>query len=263
MALNLDLIKSKLNRLQNTDSRKDNTWKPTPGKHVIRIVPYKFNRENPFIELYFHYNINNRTYLSPKTHGNPDPIAEFADKLRATGDQDAYKQSRKFQPKLRTYVPVVVRGAESEGVKFWGFGKTVYEELLSVCADEDYGDITDVMSGRDITVEYISAEDAGTTYPKTTVRVKPKTSQLASDKDTIKALIENQVNINDIYPELSYDELKEVLEKWLGSGGEEEDDEPQPQAQTQTPTPKPEKTGLGLEESDSSNFDDELDSLFA
>ena len=26
---------------------------------------------------------------------------------------------------MRTFAPVVVRGKESEGVKFWGFGKTV------------------------------------------------------------------------------------------------------------------------------------------
>ena len=40
-----------------------------------------------------------------------------------------------MEPKMRTYVPVLVRGKESEGVKFWGFGKLVYQELLG----DDYG----------------------------------------------------------------------------------------------------------------------------
>ena len=35
-----------------------------------------------------------------------------------------------MEPKMRTYVPILVRGAESEGVKFWGFGKQVYTELF-------------------------------------------------------------------------------------------------------------------------------------
>ena len=35
---------------------------------------------------------------------------------------------------------MVVRGEEKQGVKFWGFGKTVYQELLSIM-DPDYGDI--------------------------------------------------------------------------------------------------------------------------
>ena len=37
----------------------------------------------------------------------------------------------------------------------------VYQELLGVMADEDYGDITDVASGRDITVEVIPAKETG------------------------------------------------------------------------------------------------------
>jgi hypothetical protein len=51
---------------------------------------------------------------------------------------------RKIEPKMRTYVPVIIRGKEAEGVKFWGFGKTIYAELLSIISDPDYGDITDL-----------------------------------------------------------------------------------------------------------------------
>ena len=55
---------------------------------------------------------------------------------------------------MRTFKPVIVRGEESEGVKFWGFGKTAYQELLSIIIDPDYGDITDPKNGRDITLEF-------------------------------------------------------------------------------------------------------------
>ena len=60
-------------------------------------------------------------------------------------------------PKLRTFVPVLVRGQEGEGVKFWGFGKTVYQEILGYITDPDYGDITVAVNGRDLTIEYKSA----------------------------------------------------------------------------------------------------------
>ena len=46
----------------------------------------------------------------------------------------------------------------------------VYQELLSVIADPDYGDITDAMNGRDVTVEFISAEEAGKNFPVTNIR---------------------------------------------------------------------------------------------
>ena len=215
MAIDINAIRGRLNKLQNTSNRKDTLWKPTPGKTQVRIVPYKFNKDNPFIELYFHYNINNKTYLSPQSFGRPDPIVEFADKLKRMGDKEDWKAAKQMEPKLRTFVPVIVRGQENEGVKFWGFGKTVYQEILGYIADPDYGDISDPTSGRDLTVEYVSAEDAGTTYPTTTIRVKPNQTPLAESADSVSNFLETQTEITDLYSELSYDELKNVLEGWL------------------------------------------------
>jgi len=222
MALDINAIRGRLNKLQNTQRKTDALWKPTPGKHQVRIVPYKFNKDNPFIELYFHYNVNNKTYLSPQSFGRPDPICEFADKLKRMGDKDDWKAAKAMEPKLRTFVPVIVRGEEGEGVRFWGFGKTVYQEILGYIADPDYGDITDPVSGRDLTIEYISAEEGGTSYPTTTIRVKPKETPLLEDVEKATSFLENQTAITDLYSELSYDELKGVLEGWLNPTGESE-----------------------------------------
>ena len=183
-------------------------------KQVVRICPYKHNPDNPFIELYFHFGMNNKTYLSPMSFGRPDPIVEFASKLKKSGDKEQWKQGKSLEPKLRTYVPVLIRGQESEGVKFWGFGKQVYQELLSIIADPDYGDITDPTKGRDIVVEFISAEESGASYPKTTIRVKPNTSPVTDNKDILKKLGE-QKNIIDLFPELSYEELVKVMDAYL------------------------------------------------
>ena len=225
MALDINAIRGRLNKLQNTQRKTDSLWKPTPGKHQVRIVPYKFNPDNPFIELYFHYNINNKTYLSPQSFGRPDPIVEFADKLKRMGDKEDWKAAKQMEPKLRTFVPIIVRGQEHEGVKFWGFGKTVYQEILGYIADPDYGDITDAASGRDLTIQYISAEEAGTTYPTTTIRVKPSQTPLAESGDDVQKFLENQTEITDLYSELSYDELKNVLEGWLNPTAESTNDE--------------------------------------
>lgn len=225
MSINLDLIKNRLNKLQNTQRQTVELWKPKPGEHVVRLVPYKFNKENPFIELYFHYNINNKTYLSPISFGRPDPIVEFADKLKRMGDKDDWKAAKKMEPKLRTFVPVLVRGEEGEGVRFWGFGKTVYQELLGYIADPDYGDITHPTEGRDVVVKIVSAEESGTSYPVTTIRVKPKETPLASTKDEMVKLIDDQQKITEVYQELTYDELKSVLQSWLNPDSEEVDDD--------------------------------------
>ena len=213
MSLDLDAIKAKLNQLNTTSDRKNNYFRPEPGKQRVRIVPYVHRKENPFLEMYFHYDIAKRTMLSPITFGNADPVVEFAEKLKKTGDKDDWLMGRKIEPKMRTYVPVIVRGKESEGVKFWGFGKTIYSELLSIIADPDYGDITDLMNGRDIDVEFTPSEGPGQ-YPKTAIRVKPNTSAATEDKSIAKSIMD-QPKITDLFPEPTYEELETALQEWM------------------------------------------------
>ena len=214
MAIDLDAIRSKLGKLQTQTTRQNNLWKPEPGKQQIRIVPYQHNKENPFLEMHFHYDLAKRNYLSPMTYGRPDPVVEFSEKLKSSGVSDEWKLGKKMEPKMRTYVPVVVRGKESEGVKFWGFGKTVYTEILGFIADPDYGDITDPMNGRDVVVEFTPSDSPGT-YPKTAIRVKPNTSALTEDRNIAELVASKQPNISDIFKEPSYDELEKALENWL------------------------------------------------
>ena len=235
--MDISLALKRFSSLQNNTKKSDAIFKPANGKSQVRIVPYKFNKDIPFIELYFHYNINNKTYLSPMSFGRPDPIVEFAEKLKRTGDTDDWKAGKKMEPKLRTFVPVIVRGKESEGVKFWGFGKTVYQDILGYIADPDYGDITDPNTGRDIVLEVMSAEESNASYPTTTIRVKPATSKLANSPEDIQQLLDGQKEITELYQELSYAELKSVLENWLNPSAAvndeivEELEAPKPKAQ--------------------------------
>ena len=214
--MDLNAIKNKLTQLQSTTSTRDNFWKPEPGTTVVRIVPYKHNKDNPFIELYFHYNLgNNKTYMSPTSFSQPDPVEEFANKLKSTGNKDEWIQGKRLEPKMRTFVPVVVRGREDEGVKFWGFGKTVYQELLGVIADPDYGDITDPTTGRDVGIERQTPAEAGNQYGKTTVRVKPNQTPITENATLLESIFENQSDLTELYTEPTYDELKEALSNFL------------------------------------------------
>ena len=122
---------------------------------------------------------------------------------------------KKLESKLRTFAPVVVRGEENQGTKFWGFGKTVYQELLSIIADPDYGDISDPVNGRDVVVEFKTAEETGASFPKTSIRVKPNQTPITEDKAVLTNLLDDQKDIREVYNELSYDELAEALSDWL------------------------------------------------
>ena len=213
--MDIDAIRKRLNQLQTSNTRTTNLWKPQPGKTQIRILPYKLNSETPFIELFFHYDLGGKSFLSPISFGRPDPIEEFADKLKSSGNREDWKLGKKLEAKLRTFAPVVVRGEEGQGSKFWGFGKTVYQELLSIIADPDYGDISDTVNGRDVVVEFKTAEETGASFPKTSIRVKPNQTPITEDKKVLTTLLEDQKDIREVYNELSYDELTEALQDWL------------------------------------------------
>ena len=234
--MDINAIKQRLSQLKETNTKQSSLWKPQPGTQVVRIVPYKFNKDNPFIELYFHYDVAKRTYLSPISFGRPDPIEEFATKLKQTGNKDDWRLGRKLDAKMRTFLPVVVRGAEGEGVKFWGFGKTVYQELLSIIADPDYGDITDSVNGRDVVVEFISAEESGASFPTTKIRVKPNQTPISDEPTILEKVKSSQKDIRDIYQEQSYDDLTNVLNEWLNPGDESSSEQSTPTKATETST---------------------------
>ncbi len=261
--MDISKIKNRLNQLQSTTSTKNNFWKPQPGKQVIRIVPYKFNKDNPFQELFFHYNLgNNKTYISPASFGRPDPVEEFANKLKSTGNKDEWIQGKRLEPKMRTFAPVIVRGQENEGVKFWGFGKTVYQELLSIIADPDYGDITDPMNGRDIMVERQTPAEAGNQYGKTTIRVKPNQTALTEDKDQLENLFESQSDITELYTEPTYDELKDALQNFLNPSTDDEAETSTTSNGVAASTTPTSNTGTTADTAKKENVEDAFDQLF-
>ena len=227
--MNLDEIRKRMDRLQNKSNGKSssdfkkNFWKPPSGeKSIIRIVPYKYNKDVPFTELYFYFGIDKPRMLALSNFDESDPILEFASQLRKTNDPDNIALAKKLFPKMRILAPVLVRGEEDKGVRFWEFGKMVYTELLGVMMDEDYGDITDIAAGRDITVEVIPSSETGKMYDTTTVRVKQVQSALAKKGEDAEEYLENQKNAVELFNKYSFDEMKASLQKYLAPSEEKE-----------------------------------------
>jgi len=220
--MDLSLLKSKLDGLQSKSSTGGNKtdystifWNPKVGKHQIRIVPSAYDSKNPFKELKFYYGITNKVMISPSNFGEKDPIALFASKLREEYNKENFVLAKKLDPKNRVFVPVVVRGEEDKGVRLWQFGKQVYEELLALAVDDEIGDYTDIVNGRDLTVETVGPESTGTPYNKSSVRVRLKSTPLSEDKDEAQAWLDNQPNPVELFKRYTFDEMKSALEKWL------------------------------------------------
>ena len=233
MAVNLEALRKKLAQLSGASSRKNLTWRPEKGvESVVRLLSFPDNDGQPFKERWFYYNIGkNFGLLTPNQFGKPDPIQELINKLREDDTKESYELAKKLYPKMRSYAPVIVRGEEEKGVRLWGFGKQVYQELLETMLDADYGDITDPKEGFDIKVTV--SQPPGQSYASTKTRPKPRPSVLSDDKKQVKEWIEKIPDIDDLFTLKSYEELEQIINTWLSDPTADNDDQPRGQTPSQ------------------------------
>jgi len=230
--MDLSLIKNKLAGLQQSSQPREKVdytkifWKPKVGTYQVRIVPSKFDKQNPFKEVYFHYGFTKGPILALTNWGEKDPIVEFAKSLRKSSDKEDWQLARKLDAKMRVFAPVIVRGEEEQGTRLWEFGKEIYQQLLGIAADEDYGDFTDIQDGRDFTVEATNGEVAGRSVVKCALRTKPKTSPITDNATLLQTLLDEQPDILTINRRYTFDDLKTILEKFLNPEDDIEDNVP-------------------------------------
>jgi hypothetical protein len=226
--MDINAIKQRLSSLQSSGAKKEKVdyskyyWKPkAEGKYQIRVVPSVLNKSNPFQEVFVHYGFSKFPIYALTNWGEKDPIVEFAKSLRTTQEKENWQLAKKLDPKMRVFAPVVVRGEEEKGVRLWEFGKEIYMQLLGIAEDEDYGDFTDISEGRDFTVDVVTGDIGGRQGLKSSIRVKPKTSPLGSDKETIKMWLTDQPNVLELQRKTAFDDLKTILANFLNPEEEE------------------------------------------
>lgn len=213
--MNIEQVRAKLAKLNKTDvDRPDHSkifWKPEIGKHVIRVVPSKYEPEMQFSELRFHYGIGKFPMIALTNFGEQDPIDQYVKELRKETDKESWSLAGKLSPKSRYFTPVIVRGEEEKGVRLWNFGINVYKAFLGLAEDEEVGDFTDISNGRDFTVEVV----AGNPYPSTTIRPKMKQTPLSDNAEKVKLWLEEQPNPIESFQKNDYDTIKQRLKDYI------------------------------------------------
>ena len=229
MALNLEAMRAKLNASKNggkSNGKNSTMWKPKAGDQNIRILPTSDG--DPFREFHFHYNVgkNPGIYCNKRNDGGECSICDFASKLWREGvendDSTLKNEAKKLFARKRYYSPVLVRGAESEGVKIWAYGKTAYETLLGYVLDPDYGDITDPQTGTDVKLTYTLASGPGA-FPKTNLQPRRRPSVLCDDAIAdCQELLDSVPNIDKLFDVKTVEEVQELLDGYLASDGSAE-----------------------------------------
>ena len=199
---------------------------PDEGDTDIRIVPTSDG--DPLKEVFFHYNIEGHRsgIMCPKKNfGESCPICDFASQLWRDGtnnnDEETKKLAKSLFVRTRYFSPVVVRGLESEGVKVYGYGKTAYELLLGYILDPEYGDITDLNEGTDITLTYTKPNKPGA-FPQTNLKMRRNTSTLLNDRDAIPGLLQNAPDIMSLFTRHTPAEVNAILDQMLSGDGSAE-----------------------------------------
>jgi hypothetical protein len=223
----IDLIKQRLQKLQSKGSdsftKVDYSkifWKPKMGSQVIRILPRKENRDYPFVEVSFHqYNVFKKSVYCLDTFGEQDPVNQYRKELYNEGSPEAIDLAKKLSPRYKYFAQVLVRGEEDMGARLWEFNKTTYEKLLSIMANEDFGDITDLTEGTDLTIEgykdTIKIGKKEVEYIAVNVTPKRKLSAVSLNASEVQSYMDNQKDVLSIYKKFTYDEIKDMLKEYL------------------------------------------------
>ena len=213
MGINLAKMKEKLDALENRGQKKSVFWRPEDGEQTIRIVPTADG--DPFKEFWFHYNLGkNAGFLSPKKNfGEEDPLNDFIRQLYKDGSEDSIKMAKNLSARQRFFAPVIVRGEEDQGVRLWGFGKTAYRELLGLVLNPEYGDITDVTEGTDLTIQY--GKPPGAQFPQTSITPRRKPSPLAGSEAEISAFLDQIPDFTEVFERKTPQQVQNMLDEFL------------------------------------------------
>ena len=234
MAINIDKMKQRKAALDSRGGNRDTFWRPQDGEQCIRIVPTADG--DPFKDFWFHYNVgNNPGFLSPKKNfGEGDPLDDFVRKLFNEGTEESIKMAKSLMARQRFFSPVLVRGEEEKGGRIWGYGKMVYEQLLNLVLNPEYGDITDTETGTDLVLHY--GKPQGASFPQTKLTPRRRSSVLCDDAvggdERCAELLESIPEFDTLFERKTPEDVGTLLDAFLL--GEESTSE-----ETDSTTPPP------------------------
>lgn len=221
MGIDMKKMREKYAALKNRGGAgKSAFWRPQDGEQTIRLVPTADG--DPFKEYWFHYNLGkNNGFLSPKRNfGEDDPLNDFVRSLYNENTEESIKMAKSLSARQRFFAPVIVRGEEEQGVRIWGFGKQVYETILGLVLNPEYGDITDTETGIDLTVNY--GKPAGAQYPQTKLTPKRRSTPLFEEQTRIQEALDSVPDFSNVFERKTPAEVQAMLDEFLLDEGDAE-----------------------------------------
>lgn len=209
--VNIDKAKRTAQRLQE-EAQRFPLWIPPEGRSEIRFLPPWSAEGDIGYESKWHWNIGpeHKALPCPQSIGKECPLCEFVRELRGRKDPRA----QNLYARKRIYYNIVVRSEEEKGVQVYASGVRVYENILSYLYDDEWGDITNIIDGRDMILERVGQGKEDTTY---TLKPKANPSPLHTDQEIVDKWVEGIHNLNEI---IIYPEIEDVSKLVEGLGAQ-------------------------------------------
>jgi hypothetical protein len=189
----------------------DEYWVPDFGENLVRILPPRDGKLF-YKKVGVHFKLvgSGMEFCPRLTEGLACPICEVVDQLRKMKTPVATQLVNRLAVVERFLMNIIpLKEGEEKSIRQYLAPKTVRLALLKTVLDPDYGDITDLVRGRNVVIEKVQGSGGFVNY---TVRVKPR-------EVSIKEILGRELYMEEI-PDLhefvskrlkGYDELKNIL----------------------------------------------------
>jgi hypothetical protein len=210
MALDFELLRREYQEAV-AQQATDEYWVPEFGENLVRVLPPRDGKLF-YKKVGVHFKLvgSGMEFCPRLTENLVCPICEVVDQLRRIKTPVAAQLVNRLAVVERFLMNIIpLKEGEERMIRQYLAPKTVRLALLKTILDPDYGDLTDLVKGRNVVIEKVQGSGGFVNY---TVRVKPR-------EVPVKEILGRELLIEEI-PDLSefvhkrlkgYDELKSIL----------------------------------------------------
>ncbi len=159
--VNTDRAKEIKKKLQEESNRLP-VWSPKEGRWRIRFLPPWSSAGEVGYQARIHWNLppDNNSMPCPHTVERECELCDYIKELRI----QKHPKAAEMYAKRRIFYNIILRDEEDKGPQVYASGVQVYEAVLAYLYDDEWGDITDVETGRDMILERTGQSKEDTRY---------------------------------------------------------------------------------------------------
>lgn len=196
---------------------------PKEGTMRVRLMSQGSDKEIGLEVIQFYLSKDKGAIISPATFDEPCPFMEKYQELKNSGDDDDAELAKALAPRRRYIVGgTLYKDEKGKEIDTDNVCKpilipgSVYQDIIDLYLDEDdWGDMTDPDEGYDIKITRTGKGKNNTTYTVTACPGHKALPEKYAHEMDLEEIIKGQMK--------SYDELEDILQKFLNEDNSNED----------------------------------------